>query len=187
MHLALRLKKDTPVRGVFFLWLEIPWRARILATKEAKSMYICRMRFIRATLLLAAVLSISACRSLQQAAAEIPANAPLIEVASNADIYARSAPFEVAYADFINDHLVLQVSYSGGCEDHHFEVISDGKYTATYPPEITLHIKHFDNGDRCRGFVDEKRYFDASTIQYPGTNRIRVVFAHNNRILDYIY
>ncbi len=150
-------------------------------------MYICAMRFIWGTLLLASVISIGACRSMQQAMAEIPLNAPEIAVASNADIYARSAPFEVAYADFINDHLVLQVSYAGGCEDHQFEVISDGKYTATYPPEITLHIKHFDNGDRCRGFIDEKRYFDARSIQYPGTNRVRVVFAHNNKILDYIY
>lgn len=124
---------------------------------------------------------------MQKALSEIPADAPAVIVGKDADIQVRSAPFEVHYADIINDHLVLQLSYSGGCEEHNFEVLSKGNYTSTYPPEITVHVKHFDNGDMCRGIIDEKRYFDARTLQYPGTNRVRIVFAHNNKILDYTY
>jgi hypothetical protein len=124
---------------------------------------------------------------MHQAMAEIPSEAPQILVGDEADIHTRSAPFEVAYAEVIHDLLMLQVSYSGGCEDHNFEVHSNGKFTAHYPPEVTVHIKHFDNGDRCRGMIDEKRYFDLKGLQYPGTNSIRIVFAHNNRILDYTY
>ena len=124
---------------------------------------------------------------MQKALAELPESAPLVIVDRNADINALSAPHEISYADIINDYLVLHVSYSGGCEDHHFEVLSTGKYTATYPPEVVVHVKHFDNGDICRGIIDEKRYFDVRTLQYPGTSRVRIVFARTNKILDYIY
>lgn len=124
---------------------------------------------------------------MQKALAELPESAPLVIVDRNADIHAISAPHQISYADIINDYLVLQVSYSGGCEDHDFEVLSTGKYTATYPPEITVHVKHYDNGDVCRGIIDEKRYFDVRTLQYPGTSRVRIVFAKSNKILDYIY
>lgn len=124
---------------------------------------------------------------MQKALAELPESAPLVIVDRNADIHARSAPHEISYADIINDYLVLHVSYSGGCEDHDFEVLSTGKYTATYPPEVEIHVKHFDNGDICRGIIDEKRYFDVRTLQYPGTSRVRIVFAKTNKILDYIY
>lgn len=127
------------------------------------------------------------CKSMQKGMSEIPADAPTVIVDKNADIHSSTAPFEVSYADVINDHIALNVSYSGGCEEHTFEILSDGKFTATYPPEVIVHIKHHDNGDRCRGMIDEKRYFNARTLQYPGTNRVRIVFAHNNRILDYIY
>lgn len=132
-------------------------------------------------------LLLNGCGSMQKALAELPESAPLVIVDRNADIHAISAPHQISYADIINDYLVLQVSYSGGCEDHDFEVLSTGKYTATYPPEITVHVKHYDNGDVCRGIIDEKRYFDVRTLQYPGTSRVRIVFAKSNKILDYIY
>ncbi len=119
--------------------------------------------------------------------AELPQEAPAVRIGKESDLLMRSSPFEIGFADVINDFLVLNVSYSGGCEEHKFEVITNGKYTSTYPPELVLYVKHFDNDDFCRGMIDEKRYFDLSPLRYPGTNRIRLVFAHNNRILDYIY
>lgn len=131
--------------------------------------------------------ALAGCGSLQRAVAELPEEAPEVIAGPDADIRGLSDPFDISFADVINDFLVLHVSYSGGCEDHDFEVLSNGKYTATYPPEIELHIKHYNNGDYCRGVIDEKRYFDLRPLQYPGTNRIRLVFVKSNRILDYIY
>lgn len=141
------------------------------------------------TVLLAGVLcvTLAGCGSLQRAVAELPESAPAVIAGPDADIYGLSDPHEISFADVVNDYLVLNVSYSGGCEDHDFEVLSNGKYTATYPPEIVLHVKHYSNGDFCRGIIDEKRYFDLRPLQYPGTNRVRLVFAKSNKILDYIY
>lgn len=142
---------------------------------------------IQLVLLGVACVSLAGCGSLQRAVAEIPESAPKVIAGPDADIRGLSDPFEISFADVINDFLVLNVSYTGGCETHDFEVLSNGKYTATYPPEIVLHIKHYNNGDFCRGVIDEKRYFDLTPLQYPGTNRVRLVFAKNNKILDYIY
>ena len=124
---------------------------------------------------------------MRESIAEIPRYAPEVKLVGKAEINARSAPFDISFADVINDFLVLHLSYSGGCEDHDFEVITQGKYSSHYPPEIVLHVKHHDNGDHCRGIIDEKRYFDLTGLQYPGTNRIRLVFARSNKILDYTY
>ena len=138
-------------------------------------------------LILATQLALHGCRSIDRAMAELPDEAPQAEVGPRVDLRERSAPFEITFADVINDLLMVQVTYNGGCEDHSFHLLSNGKYTATYPPEIVLHIRHDDHGDRCRGVVDEKRYFDLTNLRYPGTNRVRLVFHKTNKILDYIY
>lgn len=145
------------------------------------------MRPVFSSLLLLSLLLSIGCKSIERAMAELPESAPQAEVGPQVELKERSAPFEIAYADVLNDYLMLQVTYSGGCEDHSFHLLSDGKYTATYPPEIVLHIRHDDHGDRCRGVVDEKRYFDLTNLRYPGTNRVRLVFEKTNKILDYIY
>jgi hypothetical protein len=96
-------------------------------------------------------------------------------------------PFQVKDAQQIGDFIVLDVSYSGGCEEHVFNLETRGDYSSTYPPELEVTLKHNSNGDRCRGIMDKKLWFDLSPIKYDGTNRIILVLTNTDTTLEYNY
>ena len=85
------------------------------------------------------------------------------------------------------DILILDVSYSGGCADHEFELVSNGNYKATYPPELQIKLLHNSNGDGCRGMIDKKLYFNIQPFQYAGTTQVLLVLKNTNKTLDYNY
>jgi hypothetical protein len=66
----------------------------------------------------------------------------------------------------VNNTLKIDVSYSGGCKEHNFEIVWDGVVNLSYPGKVNLLVKHNSNGDSCEGMVhdvievDLKRYFD---------------------------
>jgi len=93
----------------------------------------------------------------------------------------------IGYIEVLGDYLAVDVSYSGGCEEHNIDLVTNGKFTATYPPEIELAIKHNANQDYCRSIVDEKLYFNLEPIRYNGTTRIVMRLNNNNRIYEYNY
>ncbi len=140
------------------------------------------------TLFILIVFALAACGGPQHGAmTSIPENTPKVEVDPSADLKARGAPVSIVSAEQDGDYLSIRISYSGGCEIHDFSVISKGKYTATYPPEVEIALKHDDKGDRCRGIVDERRYFDLRPLQYSGTNRVLLIFTNTNKTLEYTY
>ncbi len=98
-----------------------------------------------------------------------------------------SAPVTINHAEQVGDLILLDVSYSGGCETHAFDLASRGEFTATYPPEVEIVLKHNSNDDRCRALVDDKLYFDLRPLQYQGTNRVLLVVKNTNKTLIYTY
>lgn len=90
-------------------------------------------------------------------------------------------------AEHNGDILILDVSYSGGCADHVFELVSNGKYKSTYPPELEIKLLHNSNGDGCRGVIDKKLYFNIQPFQYAGTTQVLLVLKNTNKTLDYTY
>ncbi|HLV53796.1 MAG TPA: hypothetical protein VKY29_07240 [Cryomorphaceae bacterium] len=96
-------------------------------------------------------------------------------------------PVYIRDAEIINDHLVLSVSYSGGCEDHDFALNSRGDYAATYPPELKVTLFHDSHGDRCRSTIDTKLWFDLTPAQYPGTNRVLLILTNTDKTITYTY
>jgi hypothetical protein len=127
--------------------------------------------------------------SLNSSSSTLPASAPLVKVNSGMRLTDPTARVNIKFVETAGDYLVMGVSYSGGCETHEFDLISEGKFTATYPPEVEVKLMHHDHNDRCRSIVDERLYFDLSPLQYSGTNkvRIRVLNMNTNQTIDYTY
>jgi len=96
-------------------------------------------------------------------------------------------PVRIKSAQQIGDFIVLDVSYSGGCEDHDFNLESRGVYTSTYPPELEIALKHDSHGDRCRGVIDKKLWFELTPLKYQGTNRIILILTNTDTTLEYNY
>ena len=96
-------------------------------------------------------------------------------------------PVNIKDAQQIGDFVVLDVSYSGGCEEHEFKLESTGRYSSTYPPEVEVTLKHNSNNDRCRGMIDKKLWFDLKPLKYTGTNRVLLVITNTETTLEYNY
>jgi len=96
-------------------------------------------------------------------------------------------PFNFKDARQMGDFVVIDVSYSGGCEEHIFQLESRGDFSSTYPPEVEVTLKHNSNGDRCRGVMDTKLWFSLTPLKYSGTNRIKLIFTNTDTTLDFNY
>ncbi|MFT4771850.1 MAG: hypothetical protein ACI9CP_001102 [Cryomorphaceae bacterium] len=116
-----------------------------------------------------------------------PADSQVIFIDPSVNPLAGIDPFNLKDAQQIGDFVVIDVSYSGGCEEHEFQLETRSEYTATYPPEVNITLKHNSNGDRCRGMMDTKLWFDLSPLKYNGTNRIILVLTNTDTTLDYNY
>jgi len=66
----------------------------------------------------------------------------------------------VESAAIVNDQLVMVVNYGGGCRDHTFEVLWDGVYQESLPPQVEMRFFHNANGDTCRRAFRETFVFD---------------------------
>lgn len=61
-------------------------------------------------------------------------------------------------------YLFLEVSYSGGCEIHDFNVIWDGNILESNPPQAYIFITHNANGDACEAFINESLTVDLTRV-----------------------
>lgn len=68
--------------------------------------------------------------------------------------------FTINNAQIVGDQIHVDVSYSGGCERHDFELCWDGTYQTSFPPQVTLNLVHNANGDPCDSIVNETLRFD---------------------------
>ena len=61
-------------------------------------------------------------------------------------------------------NLILDISYSGGCEDHVFNLIWTGKYVETLPPQVDLYLVHNANNDNCEAYFSKQLKFDLTPL-----------------------
>jgi hypothetical protein len=66
------------------------------------------------------------------------------------------------------------VNYSGGCKEHSFELISNGIYDKSNPPQIALCLKHKSNEDMCRKLIMRELKFNISSIKIKGKKSLVV-------------
>lgn len=60
--------------------------------------------------------------------------------------------------------LNIEVSYSGGCKEHSFELVHKKEMTKSMPPILTVYLIHHANEDYCEEYITEKLKFDISKL-----------------------
>lgn len=65
--------------------------------------------------------------------------------------------------------LFIAVSYSGGCEEHDFELIGNPLIMKSLPPKRTIQLYHNANGDSCRSLLNEILEIDITDLAYDQT------------------
>jgi hypothetical protein len=64
------------------------------------------------------------------------------------------------------NNLIIEVSYSGGCETHEFKLIGSPMIAKSLPPIRSIVLVHLGKGDACRQLVTEKLSFDIRDFAY---------------------
>ena len=63
------------------------------------------------------------------------------------------------------DTLKINVSYSGGCEDHQFTLVASESFLESFPVQLPIFIAHNANGDTCEAYPTEDYNFDLTPIK----------------------
>lgn len=59
----------------------------------------------------------------------------------------------------IENSLITDISYSGGCKEHEFTLVISKYFNKTYPVQVEAFISHNNNGDICEAFLNEEIVF----------------------------
>ena len=63
-------------------------------------------------------------------------------------------------AAITGDTLSVSVSFSGGCKEHHFTLVTNGMFLESDPVQLKLSLAHDANNDPCEAFPTEEHQFD---------------------------
>ncbi len=133
-------------------------------------------------------LFILSCTAINKSGAlRIPEDAKDVRILNRAEFSQKSDPVNIKFAQQSGDYIVFDVSYSGGCAEHTFDLVTMGAFSATYPPEVEISLKHNNNGDGCRSVIDQKLYFNISQLKYDGTARVLLIIKNTDKTLEYNY
>lgn len=85
-----------------------------------------------------------------------------------------SALTDILKTEINGDILTIEVSYSGGCEEHSFKLYFNGNYKKSLPPKVNFELEHDPKGDACRSIVQKTLKFDISKAKYTGGKEMMV-------------
>jgi hypothetical protein len=150
------------------------------------------MKTLRLSLFLlfgAVLIGFPACHSAQKTGMSTTKDISLQEVCIDqaCDVNTSGDAFKTDTAFVEKDMLTLRVNYGGGCKDHSFDLVSNGQFTKSIPPQVSLVLKHQANGDQCKNLVYRDLHFNISKLRYPGPNRKSVILHLGTFTLTYNY
>ncbi len=61
--------------------------------------------------------------------------------------------------------LTLDVEYSGGCEDHEFDLVAWGGWLESFPIQVNVLLAHESHGDACDALITQGLRFDLSPLE----------------------
>lgn len=79
-----------------------------------------------------------------------------------------SAYVDIQEVVILDNQMTLNISYSGGCKEHEFELIGTKSIMKTLPPKRGIMLYHNSNDDSCRELIEEILTFDITDLGYPG-------------------
>jgi len=94
-------------------------------------------------------------------------------------------------ARVIDDRLILDVSFGGGCAEHDFVALAPPDFSDGVPVELPVFLRHDAHGDPCEALLQRQLEFDLSSVRQlwlatfgvPGELGLRIVAATGHEVL----
>ena len=73
--------------------------------------------------------------------------------------------FSIHDLKLINDILAINITYSGGCEDHEFFLIGTKNFMESYPVQVTILLSHDANNDPCDALINKRLNYNLTPLK----------------------
>jgi hypothetical protein len=83
--------------------------------------------------------------------------------------------FQILRWEAMNDTLLVEVRYTGGCAEHKFHASFSGGWLKSMPPAVLINIEHIvSKEDPCRQMIKDTLLFDLTTVRYASSKEVNV-------------
>lgn len=105
------------------------------------------------------------------------------------EFHQKNDPYKINSIKIEGNYIIIEISYSGGCETHQFDLIGSKLITKSKPTIRNLQLVHDNKGDICKALITEKLKFSISILaeNYAPGNFIKLQFENYSPILEYSY
>ena len=87
-----------------------------------------------------------------------------ISVKSNFVIPEIPIDYKIISSHITESILTINLTYSGGCEEHTFELMFNGMYMKSLPRQGSLYLLHNSNGDMCKKLIEKELKYNLAPI-----------------------
>lgn len=77
-----------------------------------------------------------------------------------------SDPFTISSVSVDGNTMTIEVTYSGGCKDHSFQMTGSSMIAKSLPPIRTIQLTHASGGDECKKMIIQQIKVDVSALAY---------------------
>jgi hypothetical protein len=122
---------------------------------------------MKSLLIFSIALLIFSCKSHKNAKnSTIETNSETMLKATIGDIETPSDLIQITGVTISGNIMSIDVNYSGGCEEHNFQLIGSVNISKSLPPIRSVKLVHNANGDACRKLEERTLVFDISDLTY---------------------
>lgn len=89
-----------------------------------------------------------------------------VVAATLGDVTQESDPVTITGATVDGNTLKIDVSYSGGCKEHIFDLVGSFAIMKSLPAQRSIKLLHNSKDDTCREFIEQTVEFDISELAY---------------------
>jgi hypothetical protein len=87
--------------------------------------------------------------------------------------------FEIVESHQDGGLLILNLIYSGGCNEHFFEASWDERYMKSMPPQVNIKLTHVNNDDACRERLAKEVAIDLRKLFVNTPNQVSIILNGN--------
>lgn len=86
--------------------------------------------------------------------------------------YRASAPYNIQTVSLKGNLLTVNITYSGGCKPHEFDLVGSAFIMKSMPPKRGIKLYHHPHEDDCREQVSQSLIFDITDFGYQNSEII---------------
>lgn len=100
-----------------------------------------------------------------------------------------SDPISISDVRVKGNKMLIDVSYSGGCEKHQFQLIGSTMISKSMPPIRAIQLVHTANGDKCKMNVFKTLEVDLKELSHKqeAGSKIYLTLGGWNQQIEYTY